>query len=276
MNKEDRLDAWILLVINRHTRGGGIIITELVSKSNRRLEADFGDISARVNKLVKAGFLKEEPGPHSLSWSFYTITVEGKEKLDKFLKKFGNKEFFDLIEISPPEIGLNYRLYNLENMVLWLLLGWMLFTIALFLIKRNYVLISFLFLLLSFLSLAAGIGFLSLVITPRIVRIIEKIFEKFSKWDPINKWALKNKRLLYEFGRAFFVGIVLGTLASLLLIIGLYLYLRFPDETIFWIATSFFAVILALCWKIIYKFIVEPILSATAKDKINVPQSEEK
>ncbi|MBR9706780.1 hypothetical protein GOV14_07120 [Candidatus Pacearchaeota archaeon] len=220
LTKGERDEYWILLIVNFYSNQKiGATPEEIYRKDKRRVNLSLHQILLNLKKLKLEKLVEEKL---EKAQSVYTITKKGKKVLNKNLKKLTNSDFMDLISLAPPEIILNYRVYNIENTLVYGIFGALLFQISLWLIRINQIIPSLIALLLSIFFIGYSIGHFSNIITLVLFRIFKSVGEKIPRWIKIRKIFIKisNRKIV-----RWFVIIIKKVLRKLHIIIALILLL---------------------------------------------------
>jgi predicted transcriptional regulator len=226
-------ELWTLLIVNHFSKHNGATIEDILREDKRKININIVDIVRLMESLEK----KKMVSPTGSFQNFFKITEKGKKTLNKESKRLKNSEFMDFLAIAPEEIVLGYRVHNIENTLLFGVLGWMLFRLSLFLISSNRIVSALTVFFVSVLAIGLAIGHLSNVLAIAIYNHSKNLRESASHYKRIPKTIKKFLEIFSKIDYRVLLKVIgLVAMAIIFGSVNFLFYLRQPDsyESAFW------------------------------------------
>jgi DNA-binding MarR family transcriptional regulator len=226
-------ELWTLLIVNHFSKHNGATIEDILREDKRKININLVDVVRLTKSLEEGGMISRS----RFFQDFFKITEKGKETLNKESKTLKNSEFMDFLAIAPEEIVLGYRVHNIENTLLFGVLGGTIFRLSLFLISSNRIVSALTVFLVSVLAIGLAIGHLSNVLAIAIYNHSKNLKESVSHYKRIPRTIKKFLEVFSKIDYRVLLKIIgLVAMAIIFGIVNFLFYLRQPDsyESAFW------------------------------------------
>jgi len=223
----DNSSLWVLSIINYSSKQEtGISATKIYEKDGKRKDLSLSELYSILNQF-KQEKLIDEKLIQGYANPVYFITDKGKKEFSRALKKLNSSEFVDFLLKAPPEINLNYRMYNLEHSLFLAVFGIILLQAFIFLMKVSHIFLALLSLFLSVLFIGISIGHFTNVLNFVIYRYLKSFYN-----------GLNKIRLITQLKKSELIGKILKSINSFskrygswviyVILFGLFLYWALP------------------------------------------------
>lgn len=242
--KLDKKDFVILTLIANHSIS--LTVEEIYNEVSKRFDISINELLELLNNYKNQGLIKSKIRLGNLG---YFMEEKESKIFNKELRRLKQSDFLEYLDILPLEISNKYRIHSLEGTIIWAVLGWLLFSLSIYLIKSKRIILALFTLFFCFLFIGFSIGYFSRIIAIKFYRVSNYLENK------INKKAYNNINGILNFLRRHLIKITFILIA----IPSFYFLIRFlfnednfKDST-FYLAWLIIGIIIFLFFIIFFK-----------------------